>query len=691
MAPVAASADVGDVGVQGPSHSGTGTPTGTKRATNALWFNDGIWWGTLWDTASADFHIFRFNAGTNAWVDTGVVTETRSNTHHDVLWDGSTLNVASYVFVNDGVPAAAGGPTTMRRYSYNASTDRYTLLDSTKINDQKVEVLTIDKDSTGRVWATWQQGNKIYMNATGTDGKTWGTPFLHPAAASTGGSGNVSLDDTSALIAFGGNKMGVMWSRQVGDATDGFYWSVHVDGASNTSWTTQAAVSGLKSGDDHMNLKWLDSSGGRVFAAVKTSFTSASQPLIQLLALSGSTWSKHTIATQGECPNRVIVLIDEAAQRLRTFATYPKPSGTTNAGVCSTSGGAIYEKSTPLSNISFTTSKTPRIVDADQYVHNVTSTKQNLNSVAGRTANSGLLILADVNATSRYWHHYEPSSGGSTGDTTAPTVTATSPTPGATSVGVASNVTGTFSEAMTASSITSATFTVTAAGMTTPVSASVTYDGTSRVATLNPGADLVAGTTYTATMKGGSSGVKDTAGNALASDRTWTFTTAPAGGTTSETVTLTATADTYASSGATTTNYGTSTLLGVDNSPVEVTYLKFDLSGYPGKTIESATLQLASAGSGSTGTQNVKLVADDSWTEAGITYSLRPALGTSIGTLGPTTANTSYSVPLTVTGLGGELGQQLSLGLDSTSSDGLDLNSREASTTAAPKLVLTFR
>jgi hypothetical protein len=213
------------------------------------------------------------------------------------------------------------------------------------------------------------------------------------------------VDDTSALIAFGG-KMGVMWSRQVGDATDGMYWSSHVDGASNTSWTTPvAAVKGQRSADDHMNLKWLDSSGGRVFAAVKTSYTSASQPLIQLLALNGTTWSAHTIATVSECPNRVIVLIDESTQRLRTFATYPKPSGTTNAGVCTTSGGAIYEKSTPLSDIKFTTTKTARIVDADQYVHNVTSTKQNLNSSARGTANSGVLVLADVNATSRYWHY----------------------------------------------------------------------------------------------------------------------------------------------------------------------------------------------------------------------------------------------------------------------------------------------
>ena len=404
VAPVAASAAPGDVGVEGPSHSGTGTPTGTKRATSALWFNDGSWWGNLWDTVSQDFHIFRFNGGTSSWVDTGVATDPRSNTHHDVLWDGTTLYVASYRFVNDEMPAEPNFPTTLRRYSYNSSAKTYSLQSSTTINNYRVETLTIDKDSTGRVWATWQQGNKIYLNVTGTDGQTWGTPFQHPASLS-----NVSLDDTSALIAFGPGRMGVMWSRQVGDASDGMYWSYHVDGAPSSTWSAPvAAVSGDSSSDDHMNLKWLDSSGGRVFAAVKTSFSSSTQPLIQLLAFNGTAWAAHTIATVAECPNRVIVLIDESTQMLRTFATYPKPSGTTNAGLCTSSGGAIYEKSAPLDNISFSTAKTARIVDADQYVHNVTSTKQNLNSAARGTANSGLLVLADVSSTNRYWHSLTP-------------------------------------------------------------------------------------------------------------------------------------------------------------------------------------------------------------------------------------------------------------------------------------------
>ncbi|MBT2513741.1 Ig-like domain-containing protein [Arthrobacter sp. ISL-30] len=294
-------------------------------------------------------------------------------------------------------------------------------------------------------------------------------------------------------------------------------------------------------------------------------------------------------------------------------------------------------------------------------------------------------------AADKTWTFTTASAGA--GDTTAPTVTETSPAADARDVAVTANVTGTFSEAMDLSTVTPTTFTLTKEGTTTPVTADVTYNGT--VATLNPDTDLAAGTKYTATIKGGSSGVKDAAGNALAADKTWTFTTASAGGGTPETVTLTATADSYVLSGTSAaTNFGTSTVLGVDNSPVTVTYLKFDLSAYAGRTLESATLQLHSAGSGSTGTQNVKPLLnanDDSWTETGITYDNRPALGTSIATLGPTAKNTSYSVQLTVSGLTGEPGQHLTLGMDSSSSDGLDLNSKEAGSTLAPTLVLTLR
>src|SRR4029077_12787203 len=70
LLPGPASAATGDVGSEGPSHTGTGTPTGSKRAESVLWYNDGSWWGNLWDTATSDFHIFRFNTATQSWDDT---------------------------------------------------------------------------------------------------------------------------------------------------------------------------------------------------------------------------------------------------------------------------------------------------------------------------------------------------------------------------------------------------------------------------------------------------------------------------------------------------------------------------------------------------------------------------------------------------------------------------------------------
>jgi hypothetical protein len=80
---------------------------------------------------------------------------------------------------------------------------------------------------------------------------------------------------------------------------------------------------------------------------------------------------------------------------------------------------------------------------------------------------------------------------------------------GATRTAVTANVTGTFSEAMNASNGHPATFTLTAG--TTPLPAAVAYNSRNRVATLNPTADVMAGTTYTATIKGGTNGAKDNA------------------------------------------------------------------------------------------------------------------------------------------------------------------------------------
>ncbi|HET7399684.1 MAG TPA: Ig-like domain-containing protein [Intrasporangium sp.] len=102
----------------------------------------------------------------------------------------------------------------------------------------------------------------------------------------------------------------------------------------------------------------------------------------------------------------------------------------------------------------------------------------------------------------------------------APTVTSRTPAVAGTGVAVSANVTATFSENVTG--VSGTTFTLkNAAGAT--LGALVTYNATTRVATLDPTANLAADTKYTATL---TSGIKDAAGNPLVLT-TWTFTTGP--------------------------------------------------------------------------------------------------------------------------------------------------------------------
>jgi hypothetical protein len=84
---------------------------------------------------------------------------------------------------------------------------------------------------------------------------------------------------------------------------------------------------------------------------------------------------------------------------------------------------------------------------------------------------------------------------------------------------------------MTASTITGTTVQLRNPANTV-IAATVSYNATTRTATLTPSSALANGTTYTATVVGGSSGVKDLAGNALATTFSWSFTTAAANGTT---------------------------------------------------------------------------------------------------------------------------------------------------------------
>ena len=166
-------------------------------------------------------------------------------------------------------------------------------------------------------------------------------------------------------------------------------------------------------------------------------------------------------------------------------------------------------------------------------------------------------------------------------DTTPPTVNSTTPANGTSGVPLATSITAAFSEDLNPSTVSGTTFELRSSDNTL-VSGTVSYDAASRTAGLVPSAALAASTIYSATLRGGPSGVKDWGGNALASDVAWSFTTSlppPA-------VTATAPA-----SGATSVSLATAVTATFDRDldPATVTAATFELR-LPNSTVVPAVV-----------------------------------------------------------------------------------------------------
>jgi hypothetical protein len=121
-------------------------------------------------------------------------------------------------------------------------------------------------------------------------------------------------------------------------------------------------------------------------------------------------------------------------------------------------------------------------------------------------------------------------SGGG-GTTLAPMVTSMTPVSGSGGICPSTAVTASFSGApgfkLNPATVNTATFTLMGPGVTPVAASSITVDlATGRVATFKPLVALTPGVTYTATLKGGAAGIKDSAtpANAMAADFTFSFT-----------------------------------------------------------------------------------------------------------------------------------------------------------------------
>jgi hypothetical protein len=147
-------------------------------------------------------------------------------------------------------------------------------------------------------------------------------------------------------------------------------------------------------------------------------------------------------------------------------------------------------------------------------------------------------------------------------------------------------------------------------------------------------------------------------------------------------VTSTPVADAYVRADQTTTNFGTSTQLSVDASPVITSYLRFDVTGLAGPPAQ-ATLRLFSR---STQTTPIKVyaVGDTSWSETAVTWDLRPTLGPLLASSPAQTSGAWVDIDVTA---GITANGLVSFALDTGSTAAKTLDSREGAN--PPQLVVT--
>lgn len=137
------------------------------------------------------------------------------------------------------------------------------------------------------------------------------------------------------------------------------------------------------------------------------------------------------------------------------------------------------------------------------------------NTTYTASINTGAKDLAGNSIVSDYFWSFTT---GAVIDATAPTVISTDPANNATGIALNKKIAATFSETMNPATISITSFLL--KNGTTAITGTVTYVG--NIATFTPSANLVSSTLYTATI---TTIAKDLAGNAIASDYIWTFTT----------------------------------------------------------------------------------------------------------------------------------------------------------------------
>ena len=264
----------------------------------------------------------------------------------DTLFEAGTL----YVSTRDDKATSGGNVRQSSLYTipYGGGGTWGSVLGPFAITTGSVETLTLARDSANRVWVTYESGGQIKAGYTAPGGTSFTTATISKT--------NVNSEDISSVVAFGGDRVGVVWSDQ-NAKKDLFAW--RSDSAAPTApWTIETAYGGgvgncaasTPCADDQLNVKVVQD---QVYVVVRSNLSRSSDPRNLLLRRSGSgAWSAFPVSTVSQNVTTPVVLLSPQQDRIWVWGTrgsevdvwessFATPSFTASAFIPWTKGSGV--------------------------------------------------------------------------------------------------------------------------------------------------------------------------------------------------------------------------------------------------------------------------------------------------------------------------------------------------------------
>ena len=257
--------------------------------------------------------------------------------------------------------------------------------------------------------------------------------------------------------------------------------------------------------------------GGAASPAIDSALQGVINDGVTAVVAAGNSAVDACATSPARLPAAVTVAASDSTDRQASFSNFGPCVDLYAPGVGITS--AHHTSATATASMSGTSMASPHAAGAAAVLlsQDPSLTPAQVAAALAANATAGIISAAGTGTPNRLLY-----SGA--GTVPAPTVTALTPAPNKTAVPVGSNVTAIFSTPV--QGLGTGTFVLkNSAGAAIP--AAVSYNATTRTATLDPASNLAADGTFTATLVGGATAIRDAAGTPLATT-SWTFVTGPA-------------------------------------------------------------------------------------------------------------------------------------------------------------------